>query len=290
MENEPDSGTAAELSSHELLFDELPPLGSPPYLELLKSATPANLPAEVLVRAYRQLPLGSVAGRATLERLVGRSGSRWFYLSLVTHLARQQLENQETQDRAADHEDLMQDAITLIIEVLHGPRGVYAEKSWTAFCYQRFFDAWRDRYGRRGTKLEALAEQISPTKQGDDESEGIDNMATADSVWLGIWDAAGRSARIEGIVEQVMASLDDPLARQVAQALWSGGRPKVSGRGTGGGGPSLMQQFAGQSRDQLHRLIRRIEAALAAALLADESLQWSKEQVALLRKRKGEDK
>jgi hypothetical protein len=87
----------------------------------------------------------------------------------------------------------------------------------------------------------------------------------------------------------VAASLPDRLEQEVAEVLWLDNRPKVSGHATEAGGPSLMQRFPGQSRDQLNRLIRRINAALAAALLADErlSLEWTKKELALLRKRQG---
>jgi hypothetical protein len=292
MENEPDTEKPARRSVIEQIFHQLPPLGSQEYLELLKIAPPADLPAEVLVRAYRQLPLGSAAGRATLDRLVGRTESRWHYLGFVAWLARQQFDTQATQDRATEYEDLMQDAITRIIEVLHGPRGAYGETSWTVFCSQQFRDVWRRRYGRRkGTKLKRLAAQrISPTPPGEDERNTIYDLATDKSLWPTILDA-GRSKRIETIAQQVMASLDDPLARQVAQALWSGERPKTSGSGTAAAGPSLMQQFPGKSRDQLNRLIQRLDSTLAAALLADKTLEWPpEEEMALLRKCKGAHK
>src|SRR5688572_13210162 len=55
---------------NEALFQALPPLDSADYLNLLKSATAKDLPAPVLVRAYRQIKAGPAA-EATLDRLLG---------------------------------------------------------------------------------------------------------------------------------------------------------------------------------------------------------------------------
>jgi hypothetical protein len=56
----------------ERIFQSLPRLDSPAYVSLLKSASAAELPAHVLVRAHRSMEPTSDAARATLECLVRR--------------------------------------------------------------------------------------------------------------------------------------------------------------------------------------------------------------------------
>src|SRR4051812_20241491 len=70
---------------NERIYQSLPPLGSPAYLNLLKSATAAELPASVLVRAYRQLH-PSPAADATLARLLGHN-ERYGYITILHTLA-----------------------------------------------------------------------------------------------------------------------------------------------------------------------------------------------------------
>lgn len=73
----------------EEIFFALPPLDSPAYLRMLETAVPEELPAQVLVRAYRQL-CGAGAetpAQATLERLVA-SSYRSFYLASIHRLAK----------------------------------------------------------------------------------------------------------------------------------------------------------------------------------------------------------
>ena len=81
---EPDSRAAErERPSVELLFQRLPALNSAEFIEYVRTADREVVPAEVLVRAFRQLPPESDGARATLDRLCGRLGKRWEYFDVL---------------------------------------------------------------------------------------------------------------------------------------------------------------------------------------------------------------
>ncbi len=67
--------------SYEEIFQALPPLGSEEYVAHIRSAPVSLLPAEILVRAFRQLPAESEASLVTLQRLFQRrADGSWDYL------------------------------------------------------------------------------------------------------------------------------------------------------------------------------------------------------------------
>src|SRR6185369_17205785 len=147
---------SVERPSIEEFFLRLPPLDSEEYLWHVRTAPTTDVPAEVLARAFRQLPPETPAARATLERLFRRIGERWEYLEFLARLARRQARTQEPSNRADEHRDLLQDALVRILRVLPTERGELAERAWHHFCRIAFRDAWRERYGRRGEKLRWL--------------------------------------------------------------------------------------------------------------------------------------
>lgn len=87
MHQNPSSAESVARTFEEI-FSALPPLDSPVYLRMLDTTAPEELPAQVLVRAYRQLCSAGaeVSARATLERLVA-SSYRSFYLGGIYRLA-----------------------------------------------------------------------------------------------------------------------------------------------------------------------------------------------------------
>jgi hypothetical protein len=105
MTPEADARTYEE--RNEAIYRGLPPLDSPEYLRLLETAKPEALPAEVLVRVYRQLcqgePYGDAA-RATIERLVVRHEAHYF--RKVRFLALKEAEGRKNWVAA---EDMVQD-------------------------------------------------------------------------------------------------------------------------------------------------------------------------------------
>lgn len=80
-------GRESAIDPLELLFQSLPPLESPGYLDLLKTATAGELPASGLARAYCRLQVGSAAD-ATLDRLVFQR-NRHGYFNALSKAARQ---------------------------------------------------------------------------------------------------------------------------------------------------------------------------------------------------------
>src|SRR5262247_1893964 len=108
----------------EEIFAALPPLDSPEYLRLLNTATPEELPAQVLVRAYRQLcSAGAEAeARATLGRLITGQHAG-FYLKSIHTLAKTRVASGQY---AYDADDLVQEAIKVIVKTLPAERGAFA--------------------------------------------------------------------------------------------------------------------------------------------------------------------
>lgn len=255
---------AAPVFSLEHAFESLPPLGSAEFLEYIRTAPSEELPAQVLVRAYRQLPPGSSAARSTLERLVRRRGERWDYLECLTAAAQAKVRKQPHQ-QAEDYEDLFQDALTRILSILHTERGAYAEKEWVAFCWRQVSEAWRERYGRRGERLDR-PRAIPPAGDGHDIFDGIAEPPP----WHGTI-GGGDDSWLESLLEDVIASLQDGFVRDVARSLWLGPtRPKTSGKSKNGAPPPLTEQFPEKSRDQINRAVREAKVQLAAAIVATD--------------------
>jgi len=255
-------------------FQALPPLGSDEYVRYLDAAPTQELPPEVLVRAFRQLPPSGTAARKTLERLFRRlpDGS-WEYLEPMVRYA-----HRKGRSRKTDDEDLLQDGLTRILRLLSGKRGQRAEIAWNAYCRQEIVDAWRERYGRRG-------ERCVPEDQVElSEERPVDPL---DCVEVPNWHASlqpNNVQRIEEIAEQAIVTLPDEFVRQVAQAVWFRNlRPKVSGNGNGEQ-ESLTSLFPHKSRFQLMRALRQADAQLAAALLTDPTMDISPDIQALLHK------
>lgn len=269
--------------SMEELFQRLPPLGSDEYLQHVRTTSPLDLPAEVLVRAFRQLPPDTLAARATLERLFRRVDERWEYLGPTAARARRQARAQQSRDRADEDRDLLQDAITRILSLLSTPRGELAERAWNVFCRNAFVDAWRNRHGRRGERLPRVRESLDTSSGDRDEDDPIDRLAKDQSPWQVVWEH-DQTERIEAILSSVVSTIEDPFEREVAQAVWSSGqRPKTSGASAPDRDPPLTERFPGKSRHQINHILRRVDSRLAAALLAEPRLEWPDDTVAFLR-------
>ena len=144
-EPDPDDGKPESRAQRtDRIFRQLPPLGSPEYLSLLKTATARELPAEVLVRAYRQLKVGTAAEQ-TLVRLVA-TNNKYGYLDALYKVARRRI----TDDDAYGVDDLVANAIGEIVIRLPDSAGAGAETAWVSFCRQRVVDAHRELVGRHG--------------------------------------------------------------------------------------------------------------------------------------------
>ncbi len=282
----PDADPA--LGALEAVFQALPALGSEEYLAHIENASPSNLPPEVLVRALRQLPAGSVAWDATLDRLFrqretfhgGQRETRWDYLGpLVTYARRQARRGKRDEDR-----DLVQDALAHILKVLPTRAGAFAEQAWNTFCRQQLSNAWRARYGRRGERFPP--EQ--PAGIGHTEADEPDPLAEIAVVlpWHAVTEPRSIQ-RIEAVARRVLGLIQDKFVQAVAEAAWfNTERPRVSGLWDKGA--TLMARFPGNSRYRLMRALRHADAQLAAALLTEPDIEWTGSLQSFLQKRAGD--
>jgi hypothetical protein len=255
--------------SFDEVFAALPPVGSPEYLERLRTASTQELPPEVLARAYRQLAgEDDEAARATLARLLGEKKGRPEYLGTVLwHATRRVPRHQHWQEAL----DLFQDAVALVIEVLPTERGRYAERAWRSFCYQRLIDAWRRRQGRRGERAESR--RVEPA--ADEDAEALDPLDLAED--LPPWHAAVRPDKLpwlEELVGRVVAGVADPFVRAVAEDQWLSGDPSpISGARTSAGGRKPLTRRYGKSRFQVYRALNAARARLFAALATQNEVE-----------------
>ncbi len=243
----------------------LPAPGSPEYLSLLQTAEASSLPAQVLVRAWRQLTAAGhdEAAEATLARLLDER-NRHGYLKTVRHLARRQVPSNQNWH---DADDLFQAAMIEIMKVLPTPRGALAEIAWTRFCQNCFADAWRTLHGRRGERLRI--EFVEPTP--DDESSELIFVVEQTTGEDAPWHAnvtPSELPRIEMLIKKTIAGMNDPLMRSIAEDQFSDDPSPISAGRSPGGKPPLTEQL-GASRFQISRALRNAKARLAGALLAD---------------------
>ncbi len=253
----------------ENAFAAFPRLGSSEYLEYVRTAETAILPPEALARAYRQLPPEDEASAATLKRLFRRQPSgRWDYLGPLVAYARKR-------SNANDYEDLLQDALTKILQILPTARGEFAERAWNSFCRRELSEAWRARFGRRGERLpqEDSIDGENHHENGDFLPRGLTSRLST------LRFKPNQVAIIEEIALGVVAELPSEFFRTVASAAWfQDERPKHSGRKESlVGKVPLTTLFPDKSRYQIMRAEAYADAQLAAALLAAPNLELDRD-------------
>jgi len=240
---------------NERIFQSLPPLGSPAYLSLLKSATAAELPASVLVRAYRKLH-PSAAADATLDRLLGHN-RRYGYIALLYTTAQRRMARLE----AYSPEDLVCDTIGEIVATLAGPAGEGAERAWMQYLRQRMEHAYRKLVGRRE---ERLTLRVEPTS--DETSDAYDPIeaAGAESIpWQGCV-APNNLEWLETFVQDTFAAILDDRIRAVALDLFSHSPMPISSDDPND--PNTLTGRFGVKRFTIYRWQRAARAILRAAL------------------------
>ena len=255
----------------EFLFQSLPPLESPGYLELLKTATAGELPASVLARAYRRLPSGNAAD-ATLDRLVFQR-NRHGYLDAMYKAARQR----QMRLGAYGVEDLEQNALGEIVLTLPGRRGQRAERYWIGYLHDCVSEAYRGLVGRREQRLES---RVDGTPE-DWESE----IEPARSIpWQGCV-MPDRLEWLEGFIERTIARIPKPRLRAVAADLFSHSPTPVSGKDPKD--PNTLAGRLGVNPSTIHRLQDQARAILRAALEAQNECEVDIQSLKTARKAPG---
>ena len=245
------------------IFATLPPLGSAEYLKVLERAPVHELPAQVLVRAFRQLILAGSeeAANATFVRLL--ASPQHNYLKAVRRKAHEQVMDGQY---VYDEEDLIQETLKQIATTLPTKRGELAEVAWVLFSTQRLEDAWRSLNGRNGEKfgwkrLEPVADQetgdiIDPLDQLDGDSIScLVRLRESNLPWL------------EDFIQGTVANISDPVIRLIATDQFGDDPSPISSGMSAGGKPPLTDQ-TGLSRFQVRRAVLSAKARLAAQLLS----------------------
>jgi hypothetical protein len=261
----------------DVIFEALPPLGSTQFIDYLRTASAADLPAQVVARAYRQLCIAGrdEAAQATLVRLVG-SDNKYHYLASVRRLAKNSIARGQYW---YDPEDLVQATIVEIVKVLPTPRGALAEQAWVLFSQQRFSDAWRVLNGRRGEKVRG--QRVEPSVDAE-TGELFDPVEEADGT-TAMWHVGAQASKIpwlEDFIRKTVAKIADPMTRRVAEDQFGDDPSPISAGVSSGGKPPLTEQL-GVSRFRISRALSNAKALLAGALLAQREheidVEWMRQ-------------
>jgi DNA-directed RNA polymerase specialized sigma24 family protein len=232
-------------------------------MQMLKTASAAELPAQVLVRAYRQLRSGPAAD-ATLERLLGYN-EKYGYLTPLYMAAKRRISRSD----AYGVDDLVQDTIVEIVETLAGPRGEGAEKAWVSFLRQRMEDAYRKLAGRRPERRPRRAEVVTDTETG----EEIDPIEAA-GVTSGPWQGRVPSSQLEWLeafIRRTFSKISDERIRAIAFDMFSDNPTPVSSNDPAETN-TLARRF-GVDRFKIYRWQRYARAVLRAALESQNEVE-----------------
>jgi hypothetical protein len=202
------------------LFDKLPPLTSSDYIDELKTASAAELPAQVLVRAYRQLPKGSPAAEATLNRLLAMD-DKYGYLAPLRKAAA----NRISDDDFFSEEDLVEETVREMAKALAGPRGKGADLYWIKFLYQRLEDGYRSLNGRRGERADPPKVRRWENEEGK-QVNPADEAARGEATWHGNIDGDNQEW-IEDFVKRQIEKIAEPRIREVARELFKADPPSM---------------------------------------------------------------
>jgi hypothetical protein len=258
----------------EAIYRGLPPLDSPEYLQLLETAKPEELPAEVLVRVYRQLcqaePYGEAA-RATIERLLVRHEA--YYFQRVRSLA---MKDAAGRKNWIDAEDMVQDVMMKVCELLPQERGRHAETNWVVFITNLSRDVWRGYHGRDGARRRA--------EQGEYDEEGLSLRLDFEELARYIGGAGPRhsgfdqAARMRAVIDETVAKISDSFLRQIAEDQLGPDPTPISSRREENA-PNTLSGKLGVSRHVIERALRRARKIVGAALLSDPTLDLKEEWI-----------
>lgn len=247
-------------AKNSAIFEALPPRNSQEYLRHLRTAETADLPAQVLVRAYRECAAEDweEARDATFNRLARElSPGRFEYLNNALWYLARKLPGSEYASEAVD---LLQETLMVMLRVLPTDRGSFGERSWSGFARQCASQAWRERYGRRGEWIEPHHDRGRTTDDGEerDPVDEIPGSSRADEAEIDV----------HALLREVIGRIPDPFVRAVGEDQWlSGNASDISGKGLSAGGKPSLVQSLGERRDRIVRAAYAVEARIIAELV-----------------------
>ncbi|HEV2149795.1 MAG TPA: hypothetical protein VGR37_20515 [Longimicrobiaceae bacterium] len=202
------------LQRHEALFTALMALERCELVQHVRTTPKTQLPAEVLARSYRDLWL---AGRneeaeAVAARLFGSRnedppsgvGDPEYMRWLLVHCEKRV--SLKSVWRAA--EDLYQSTCLQIVRALRGSQGAQAHTAWRAFCFDRLYDALRERT-RRDAHVVGLEVQSDETG----ELRSLADVAESHP-WQGSV-APDREEALTAFLRQRLELAADPVVRDI---------------------------------------------------------------------------
>lgn len=247
---------------HDSIYQALPPLTSSSLRSHMETASEAELPAEVLARVFRALPPKHENSAAALTRLLG-SYEQYPYMRAVRALAVERARWLSAAEAGAD--DLYQDAVLAIVKMLRLPRGQFAERSWIAFCKQRFEDAWRERFGRDGQRRDPPMTSLSTLpRDSDSPNVEIDVPTDGEIEWHGRV-GPDKEGWLEDFIARRFGACRDENLRVVALDQFLGS-PASPIDGPSHNGKQALTARLGLSRFQVMRLVRRAKVMLLEEL------------------------
>jgi hypothetical protein len=156
-----------------------------------------------------------------------------------------------------------------------------ATTAWVAFVRQRFEDARRRLYGRRGEKDPAGRVEAVLSDEGDEYIDPIDGVDGSSAVWH-VMLRESNLPWLEDFIQQTADEISDPLIRYVAIDQF-GNDPSPISAGKSAGGKRPLTEQLGLDRYQISRALRAAKARLAAALMAQKERElnadWLREFV-----------
>ena len=247
----------SENERNERIFQDLPKLGSDAYMDLLKRASASELPAPVLVRAYRQLGPGRAAD-ATLARLL-TNDEKYGYLRPLRKMARRKVSSRDW----FSANDLVDQSIGEIALALGGAHGEGAHEHWLSFLKQRLEDAYRSLNGRRRERQDPPRAEPHKDAETGRWTDPIDSTDALHAPWHGRVES-NHEEWLEAFIMRTLATIADGRIREVAQDLFSADPSPISGEARRGKVP-LTKRYE-VDRYTIYRWRRIARAKLLAAL------------------------
>jgi len=202
------------LQRHLVLFTALMAFDRRELIQHVRTTPKDQLPAEVLARAYRDLWLAdrveeadAVAARlfgVRLEDPPSGVGDPEYMRWLLVHCEKRV--SLKSVWRAAD--DLYQSACMQIVRALRGSQGAQAHTAWRAFCFDRLYDAMRQR-----TRKDPHVVGLEVQDAGTGETRSLADMAESHP-WQGSA-APDQEEALMAVLRERLEQVADPVVREI---------------------------------------------------------------------------